>query len=347
MSFDNDAFAKSLLGDRVTTDVDAEVEQNDAAELEQERSTESAQDDNVQVEADVDNNDTSGPGESAEQDGEQRPETNDGDTPERTSHEKGLINALAQQRRETAELKRQLEAMTAHLQAQQQQVQQPQPQPQPQQNLEFNPTTTYEDDPTKYLYEYTQFQQRQMQMMAHVIMQQHEQGQQAQQQAQMQQQHAAQTREFRNQVLRQENEFRSQAADYDDAVGFIRQRLQNEMEAGAEARGYSAKDPVVVEKIRNDIVGVFSNFAQDAMRNGQNAAEAVYRYAQRIGYTGAQNPNAADKAYARAVKGQAAARTSASINGSAPSAPRDDGAQTPTGFGDIAKQLQSNIYGRR
>ena len=131
-------------------------------------------------------------------------------------------------------------------------------------------------------------------------------------------------RQFWDAVGRDEQMFREQVKDYDDAVGWLEQHRMKELELmlpdnhpaaiqAAHEGGYESVAQLRMAALNHDRI----NVAQQAFQTRRNPAELYYSLAKARGFQGrAPAPQAANGAIGATKAGQAAARTLSSGRGS-------------------------------
>lgn len=226
---------------------------------------------------------------------------------------------------ELKELKRELATLRNPPQAE--------PKQEPIKAPEFKPTVSYEEDPATYLREKSDYQDAviayQGQLLGMTQQMTAEQRQAAQYQQNMQQ--------FASAVTASEEQFRAEAADYDDAVEFMRGSRFAEAKEVYDANGLEMT-PDVQRQIHAAITNEFASLAQNAMRNQRNPASVLYRLAKARGYAGKQT--ASDSKVSRLERGVQAAKSSQAMGG-APVQPAERGET------DFFKSLQREAGYRR
>lgn len=265
------------------------------------------------------------------------------------------LSVVVQQRQEIAQLKQNLQQLYGELQSVKQQHPTEQQQKQPEVDETFKPTVSYEDDPTRFLLEQNQWLQRQLGNVAQHVYGLYQDGMQKQQQTEQQTRQQTEEQQFRAHVQSLEHQYRAGNQDYDNAVEYLRNRRIFELENQAKLFSRDPRDPNVGRAIRAEVVKEFSNLARAAVQQQVNPAEALYNYAQSIGYKkgeGQQQTQAAvqqpeqNAQYERAQRGQQAAMSVASMPGNAPGTGGDVEDQAPQSFGSLAEALRKEIYKR-
>jgi len=182
---------------------------------------------------------------------------------------------------------------------------------------QFAPSVRYEDDPAEYLRQENshlrdlfQWQQGQIESTSKLTAEQR-QAQQAE----------AGYRQFANTVTVAEEQFRSQAPDYDEAVDFVRQSRYAEARAVYEANGIELS-PEHDRGIRQAITQEFAALAANALQNNRNPASVLYTLAKARGFSGspgAQPAETADK-ISRLERGVERAKSTQGVPGTRPTA---------------------------
>lgn len=181
---------------------------------------------------------------------------------------------------------------------------------------QFEPSVRYEDDPAEYLRQENShlrdlfnWQQGQIETTSKMTAEQR-QAQQAE----------VGYRQFANTVSQAEEQFRSQAGDYDDAVDYVRQSRYAEARAVYEANGLEVT-PEHDRAIRQAITQEFAALAANALQNQRNPASVLYTLAKARGFSGtpvAQAQDAGDKV-SRIEKGVERSKSTQGVPGTRPS----------------------------
>lgn len=201
----------------------------------------------------------------------------------------------------------------------------------------FEPSVSYNDDPAEFLRQRTEYLEQYIAWQSGGI----DQAKQlAEQQRQMQEAQQG-YRSFANTVTVAEEQFRTQAPDYDEAVDFVRSSRFQEAKAVYEANGIEI-NPQHEQQIRAAITQEFAALAQNALQNGRNPASVLYTLAKARGFS-PQPPQSqgVDNKVSRIERGVERSRSSQAIAGTRPGGGGDVGGE------DFFRQLQRDAGYRR